>query len=193
MSQEQERPSVGLTLKDIETERRLDPKQYTMGDVGFVEINGCWIQIPYTDQGFRNLALKWRFSSKVEVLALNRISISDELAFNLPRSSSGHQIGLALLEVYSPVGDSLRAIFPRPKEVRHQTLQPNTKYTRTKDDFLYNLIIVHLESHLRMLASADSIDPVPWGKSFEKLTGQLADTQNAQELSSRTASIKSKF
>lgn len=150
---------------------------WTMTDAGFVKIDDHYQRQPYSRESFVELCLKWKATSLDS--RRSNVRISEEVAANLPRLSSPNKIAKATQFGWEPIRLGLNHIFSEPT-IRRNNLRLQVKWGQgtaviRQDDFLYVLILIHLEDDVERFASAEKKDPIDWLIEFEKELNVLAD------------------
>ncbi len=153
-----------------------EPMVWELVDAGFVNEDQRYQRQPFTKDGFIQLCLKWMVLPQPYQSRRNQVSIAEEVATELPRLSSARKIKEASSGSWGFIGLSLDDIFSKPTPpYRHNMKMPGVNHVIYRDEFLYRLILAHLEDDVRQLATRDGLKPDSWILDLTQEVGILAE------------------
>lgn len=151
---------------------------WTLADVGFVRVDGQQFRKePFTRNAFTELCLRWQATSLPS--SRSNVRISEEVATDLSHLSAPEQIAYASQVGWSRLGLRLDDIFSGPtimrNDVRLQGQWGGSPTEMRQDEYLYRLILAHLEGDVYILAAEMGMNPHIWMRGFQRRLGMLAD------------------
>lgn len=178
-SREQDLPTKHDQAYERAIQLYRESRIWELTDAGFIMINGQYQRQLFTKEEFTALSLRWMTLPPPYNSVRRSVTISEDVARELPRLSSPQKIKYAMSLGWSLIGLRLDDIFSKPTPPYRETLKfnqqtPGMYFTMYRDEFLYRLILAHLEDDVINLAAGDGQDSIPWITSFTEEVGKLA-------------------